>query len=113
MGKKIYEKNDEERKEIEKELKDILAKGNKTVYQIVTKVSNSGMYRHITNFVATGKGKIISIDWEICRIMQTFKYEEDGVGVSGCGMDMGFHIVYELSYKLYGDGYKLTQKWLR
>jgi len=25
---------------------------------------------------------------------------------------MGFHVVYELSYRLHGDGYALKQDWL-
>jgi len=36
--------------------------------------------------------------------------------VGGCGMDMGFHIVYSLSLALYGSandgGYTLSQEWL-
>jgi len=27
-------------------------------------------------------------------------------------MDMGFHIVYELSHLLFNDGYKLNHEWL-
>jgi hypothetical protein len=34
------------------------------------------------------------------------------VKVHGCGMDMGFHAVYELSGALFGDGYSLKHKWL-
>lgn len=30
----------------------------------------------------------------------------DALVVNGCGMDMGFHVVYELGYTLYGrDGF--------
>ena len=36
----------------------------------------------------------------------------DGVRVVGCGMDMGFDLVYRLSMELYGDGYALNARWL-
>jgi hypothetical protein len=32
--------------------------------------------------------------------------------VQGCGMDMGFHVVYSLSQTLFNDGYALKQRWL-
>jgi len=32
--------------------------------------------------------------------------------VTGCGMDMGFHLVNSLAYILFGDGYALDQRWL-
>ena len=35
-----------------------------------------------------------------------------GIKIEGCGMDMGFHLIYELSHALYGDGYAIKQKWL-
>lgn len=31
--------------------------------------------------------------------------EREGVKVGGCGMDMGFHLVYELSHALFKDGF--------
>lgn len=34
----------------------------------------------------------------------------DGLVVGGCGMDMGFHLVYELSHALYGEGYACLGK---
>lgn len=38
---------------------------------------------------------------------------DDGVIVQGCGMDMGFHLVYTLSRLLFdGDGYALSHRWL-
>ena len=34
------------------------------------------------------------------------------VGVGGCGMDMGFHLVYTLASVLYKDGYALTHRYI-
>jgi len=36
-----------------------------------------------------------------------FKDKTSCMGVSGGGMDMGFHVIYQLSHLLYGDGYAL------
>lgn len=40
----------------------------------------------------------------------------NAIRVPGCGMDMGFHLVYSLSVTLYGhadrQGYRLSHKWL-
>ena len=36
----------------------------------------------------------------------------DGIKRVGCGMDMGFDLIYNLSYVLYGNGYAINQRWL-
>lgn len=46
--------------------------------------------------------------------------KHEGVFVSGCGMDMGFHVAYELGHALWPDGtpnqpnggYALKHQWL-
>jgi hypothetical protein len=35
-----------------------------------------------------------------------------GIRVSGCGMDMGFHLVYSFAQALFKNGYALKQAWL-
>ena len=37
---------------------------------------------------------------------------KDGYRVGGCGMDMGFHLVHELGYRLFNDGYSLKHEWI-
>lgn len=37
----------------------------------------------------------LALDWKYDR-------EREGIKVSGCGMDMGFHVVHSLGYALYG-----------
>jgi hypothetical protein len=36
----------------------------------------------------------------------------DGVKVDGCGMDMGFHLIYTMSQVVHGDGYAVSQRWV-
>jgi hypothetical protein len=43
--------------------------------------------------------------------MKAKKHGHNAVVVSGCGMDMGFHLVYELSHALYGDQ-RVKQEWI-
>jgi len=49
MKKNLYkETTEKEREKIKKELRELLRKSNNTIYQIITKVSPSGMSRHIS-----------------------------------------------------------------
>lgn len=38
--------------------------------------------------------------------------DKQGLFVRGCGMDMGFHVVHELGYALYGESNCLRSEWL-
>jgi hypothetical protein len=42
------------------------------------------------------------------------KYSGDKGGwvVSGCGMDMGFHLVYSIAQFYNDDGYSVRQRWI-
>jgi hypothetical protein len=45
------------------------------------------------------------------------KCPDDGYKVGGCGMDMGFHLVYTLASVLFPEdrktgGYKLNHEWI-
>jgi hypothetical protein len=40
------------------------------------------------------------------------RHGHDAVICKGCGMGMGFDLVYHLSSVLYGDGYKIKQEWI-
>jgi hypothetical protein len=110
-----------------------------TVYTDVAHVSRSGMMRHIRAFVIQDK-EPFPISAHVARVLGWPL--NDGrsywaVKVGGCGMDMGFHLVNALSYKLHGmkdrgdgaksensgrlftprrghfcAGYSLSQRWL-
>lgn len=93
-------------------LRKLLQPGD-TVYTILNHVSRSGMSRRISLCVGHGK-EIQNITWDAARAMgdstkQGGKYVQDaGMVVPGCGMDMGFHIVYSLSRTLFPDGFGVT-----
>lgn len=41
-----------------------------------------------------------------------YNEKHGGVRMDGCGMDMGFALVYDLAAVLFGDGYKLSHRWV-
>jgi len=84
---------------------------NKTIYTIVTKLAPSGMSRWIKLYVVVDN-QPINITREAAAIFGAPYSYEYGLRVRGTGMDMGFHVVYSLSYELYKDGYKIPHKWL-
>ena len=109
-----------ERIETMKRLRKLIGR-KKVVYTKVEHVSASGMSRIISCFVVTKDG-IANISYDVAKIVGWgFKNDKGlyGIKVSGCGMDMGFHLIYSLSYCLYKDktkgkdaGYTVTQRWL-
>lgn len=94
-------------------LRDALKPGD-TVYTILRHTSRSGMMRHISVIQIRADGDIR--DWSLAtaRVLEwpETRKNDFAVKVSGCGMDMGFHLVYELSRTLFEDGYALKQRWL-
>ena len=98
-------------------LKNILKAGD-TVYTIIRHVSASGMSRSISLVIAKDN-EMQDITWYAARAMEdTIDSKNGGIKVSGCGMDIGFSVVYNLSRVLFKDedrtdaGYKLNQQWL-
>ena len=76
-----------------------------TAFTILRSVSRSGMSREIS-VVTTFDGKpwTGNLDWLVATATRS-KLGERGVKVGGCGMDMGFHLIYSLSHALYSDGF--------
>ena len=93
-----------------------------TIYYIVKRVSNSGMYRHITFYTFKTKNEFAEGENPIQKVWltraistvlgYTFKNKTDCIGISGCGMDMGFHVIHSLGHELFGDGYQLKSEQL-
>lgn len=95
-----------------KELKELLKKADYQVYTVLRHVSRSGMTRVIQPIVMLD-GEPYYLRASVADLLDyKLSKKHDGLIVYGCGMDMGFHIVYQLSSELFGDGYKLKQRWL-
>ena len=94
-----------------------LKEGSK-VYTILRSVSASGMTRNISLVIAQGD-EIIDITYYAAHAMGDKVSESKGhraIRVNGCGMDLGFHLVYNLSSVLFAGqdraGYVLKQGWI-
>lgn len=91
--------------------------GHRELHMIVTSVSRSGMSRKIMVLAATAEGEIVNISYRVARALG-WRCDRDtsAVIVEGCGMDMGFHLVYSLSSVLYAGqhraGYRIRHNWL-
>lgn len=73
-------------------------------------VSRSGMVRWIDCYVVAkvyGRHTPVRITRQVA-ILTGYSYDtgHDGVKVEGCGMDMGFHLVYGLGRTLYREGFR-------
>ncbi len=113
-------KQTQEQKDALKYLRKIIKPGD-TIHTVVKHVSKSGMMRVISFYIPTtqqrteydAKGaprvvnrkSIACIDYWIKRaIGYTFHRDHGGLKVNGCGMDMGFAVVYELGAAMWPNG---------
>ena len=80
------------------------------IYSIVRHVSKSGMSRLIDFYVMVDNRPM----WVTPAIRDILGYKQDektgALKVGGTGMDMCFHVVHSLGYKLHNDGYYFTSE---
>lgn len=77
-----------------------------TVYTTVDHVSRSGMMRHISCYVVND-GRIVNITRTVSDLIGWPQHKDrNGLMVSGCGMDMCFHVVYTLGRCMFPGGTK-------
>lgn len=117
-----------ERQESLDNLKSWIKKGD-LLHTKLNHVSKSGMTRHISirHLKATDNPErpvnISCYDYHVARVLDLPEAPNyQGVKVGGCGMDMGFHLIYSLSHALFKDeprgesdrdhGYWIKQEWL-
>lgn len=75
-----------------------------TVHTILRHVSSSGMSRRISVIANLPDGPL-DISGFVARLLDMRRNEKDGaLVVGGCGMDMGFHVVYNLGHALWPQG---------
>lgn len=85
------------------ELRALLKPGD-TVNCILRHVSRSGMQRRISFCVTAADGDVRNLDNLIADALGYRHHEQSGLVIRGCGMDMGFHTVYNLGATLWPDG---------
>lgn len=82
-----------------------------TLYTIVRKVSSSGMSRNIDVY-AIEDNKPVYLSGYAAKVLGWKMAKDRGIVVSGCGMDMGFHLVECLARTCGADYKKIRQEWL-
>lgn len=88
---------------------DKLLNEGDVIYTSLSKVSSSGMYRHIKPYVIKDN-QPLCLTWYVSQVLgYPYKEKTHSIGVSGCGMDMGFHLIDVLGRTL---NKKLQQRWI-
>lgn len=83
-----------------------LVKPGDTLYTEVTHVARSGMSRSIRVFVMSNNEPIDITYYAMVLLGLKVDQTNGGVKMSGCGMDMGFALVYDLSRVLFRDKFE-------
>jgi hypothetical protein len=89
-----------EAEDAKKTLRELLPPGS-TVLCILRSVSRSGMSREIS-FLTKDHQNVTGL---FALVGDYRRGKRDGLTVSGCGMDMGFAVVYDVSRRLYPGGF--------
>jgi|TARA_A100000172_G_scaffold67001_1_gene46695 hypothetical protein len=90
-------------------LKKYIKRGD-TIYTTVTHVTRTGMTRDI-KVRQIKRNRPLNWTYHVANALE-YKQKNNGVRIGGCGMDMGFALVYNLATVLYKDGNALKQEWL-
>ena len=99
------------------DLRALLPPGS-TVYTILRSVSRSGMSRTLSVCISEPNEKdrieyrairdLTHLAGKVLGLTRKDGWHYNAVKVDGCGMDMGFHVVYALASALYPDGVPCT-----
>lgn len=110
-NKSRVSRKEQERQEAIAELRKYMTPGT-TVLTILRRISSSGMTRLIDIHIIVDN-EPLRFTWTAARALGwTYDRKREALRVDGCGLDVGFNAVYNLSYLLHGDGYALKHRWL-
>lgn len=86
-------------------LKRMLKPGD-TIYTVLRSVSRSGMSRKIDLYFFDTEGNKHYLSGYAANACEWNRDDQGAIKVGGCGMDMGFHLVYTLGRVMYREGYE-------
>lgn len=95
-------------KEAADQLREWVKPGDR-VYTVLKHVSASGMYRVIDLYLIKDN-RPMRISGYAAKLLEGYDRKHEGCRAGGCGMDMGYHLVMNLGYALYSDGYTCPGK---
>lgn len=78
-----------------------------TVYTVLRHVSRSGMMRHIDAY-AFVDGVKLYLSGYIAQAVGYTRTHEGAIKSQGCGMDMGYEIMYNTARSIYGESFPCT-----
>ena len=93
-----------ERQEAIEELREMLKPGD-TLYTVLRKVSRTGMSRRVDVYKLEDGEPFYLTGLVAKAIDVSFPQQGEGLKVVGCGMDMGFEVVYRLGWALWPEGF--------
>jgi len=101
------------------EMLNKLVKAGDTIYTVLRHVSRSGMSRNIDMYVIKDNQPVFITGYagKLLGLKHDYK-GHGGLVVGGCGMDMGFHLVYELGGRMFKSGagtdggYSFKHQWI-
>lgn len=99
----MSKQSEAQRSEALEHLRSWLKPGD-TIYTILRHVSRSGMQREISLY-AMIDGRMQWLDGVARHVLGMRIGRHEGLIVGGCGMDMGFHLVYNLAVALWPEGF--------
>ena len=89
--------------EYHKECKTLTRAEGEKIYCTLRSVSASGMSRRIS-LHTIHKGELIPLDYTASILTGRTLSDKGGIVCNGCGMDMGFDLVYSLGYSIWPKG---------
>lgn len=75
-----------------------------TIFTTLKHVSRSGMAR-VIDLNVIHDNEPIRISYSAAMLLEGYDRRHEGAKVGGCGMDAGFHLVHNLGYRLFPDGF--------
>lgn len=103
MARKLTKAQQADREEAMERLRGLLKPGQE-VLCVLRHRSRSGMQR-VIDLKTIVDGELQGIGWSAAIAMgDRFDPHREGIVVGGCGMDMGFHLVYNLGATLWPKG---------
>lgn len=97
-----------------KNIFNLLPPDQRVIYCVLRSVSKSGMSRVIDFYtIENNRPQYLS---GLIRMALGYRMAKNGgLVVGGCGMDMGFHVVYTVASVIYGGdrgGYEIKHQWM-
>jgi hypothetical protein len=97
-----------------KNIFNLMPEDKRVIYCVLRSVSKSGMSR-VIDFYTIENNRPQYLSGLIKMALGYRMAKNGGLVIGGCGMDMGFHVVYTVSSVVFGGtrgGYEIKSEWI-